>query len=256
MYIQPSTKKPSVKLANKPAPKPEEPLLPADQVNISGGKTEKRSRLLGKIGKFIAKLPKAAKHFPRFIKAVLVGSLGVGLRLAAGSLGLVGMAGLGMAGALEIRDGIRNKDKLQMLGGAGEIVRGGFTGALSLGHIFDLGAHAGTVAKVTGTLGAIQGGIHISSGLMKLAEGRAKDVKRRRIEGMLEVGMGVASLVMVTGVMTPLAVGSYAALTAARFGVVNWEKICENTVKAKDKTKELWQKVKAEFQDEPTPPQA
>lgn len=263
MNIQTNIRKPkdALKPGDKPVPPlamPADPLLQPGDAVMLGGRTEKNSRLFGKIGKFIAKLPKAARHFPRFIKAALVGGIGVGLRLAAGSLGLVGMAGLGLAGALEVREGIKEKDAIKVIGGTGEIVRGGFTGLLSLGHIIDLGKHAGGVAAATGILGTAQGGLHITSGVLKFTEGRKKDVKRRRIEGMLEIGMGVASLAMVTGAMTPLAVGTYAALTMTRFGVVNWEKICENASKAKAKTKEMWQDFKNEFKDEdevkPKPP--
>lgn len=240
---------------DKPTPKPNLEPAGAEPVvdSVQGGRTEKNSRLIGKIGKFIAKLPKAAKHFPGFLKAALVGTLGVGLKIAAGGLGLAGMAGLGLAGGLEIREGIKEKDKLKILGGAGEVVRGGFTGAASLGHIFDLGQHAGTVAKVAGVLGLVQGGIHITSGALKFTEGRSENVRSRKIEGLLEMGMGAASLVMVTGAMTPVAVGAYTALTTARFLLVNKDGIKKGICKAKETTQKFWHDIKSEFKDEDAP---
>jgi hypothetical protein len=226
-----------------------EPVLPKDTVQLAPSSTKKKSRLIGSIGKFIAKVPKFLGHTAKFLGWTLLGGVGAALHVAAGSLGLAGMAGLGLAGGLEIRDGIREKDGIKVVSGTGEVVRGAFTGLLSVGQLMDLGQHTGTVAAATAGLGVLQGGLHLTSGVMKITEGRLKEVPRRRIEGMLEVGMGVASLAMVAGPLTPIAVGAYATLTAARYGVVNWERIQEGASKAKARTREFWNDMKADFRE-------
>ena len=86
-----------------------------DRVELEAGGVQKGSRWVGRIGKFISKVPKFLGHTARFLGATLVGGLSAAIQLAAGSLGLVGMAGLGLAGALEMRDGYKEKDPLKML---------------------------------------------------------------------------------------------------------------------------------------------
>ena len=219
----------------------------SDSVEISGSKTKKRSRLFGQIGKFVAKVPKFVAHTARFIGATLFGGLQTAIQVAAGSLGLVGMAGLGIAGALEIRDGMREKDAAKVMAGSGEVVRGAHSGLLSAGHLLDMGRHAGTVAAATACLGVLQGGIHLTSGALKIHEGRETDNRRRRIEGYLEMGMGTASLAMLAGPVTPLAIGTYATLAGARFSVVNWERIKTGFSKAKGGIRRYWETMKAEY---------
>ena len=214
---------------------------------LTSGRTEKNSRLIGSVGKFIAKVPKFLAHTGRFIGATLFGGLSAAVQVAAGSLGLVGMAGLGLAGGLEIREGIKEKNFIKIMSGTGEVVRGAFTGLLSAEHLMDLGRHAGTIAAATATLGVLQGGVHLTSGVLKLAEGRAKDSRKRRVEGMLEMGMGVASLAMMTGPITPLAIGAYAGLSAARFGITNWDKLKDGAAKLKKLGADYWNTMRREF---------
>lgn len=222
-----------------------------DRVELEAGGVQKGSRWVGRIGKFISKVPKFLGHTARFLGATLVGGLSAAIQLAAGSLGLVGMAGLGLAGALEMRDGYKEKDPLKMLSGSGEIVRGAYTGVLSAGQLLDLGQHAG-MALATSALGALQGGIYLSSGTMKFLKGRSEENRQRRVEGVLEVGMGVASLAMLAAPLTPLALGTYGALSLARFTVVNKDRIKKGFQKAKDVVKDYWQKMSDEFHaDEP-----
>lgn len=222
-----------------------------DRAEIGTGGVQKGSRWVGRIGKFISKVPKFLGHTARFLGATLVGGLSAAIQLAAGSLGLVGMAGLGLAGALEMRDGYKEKDPLKMLSGSGEIVRGAYTGVLSAGQLLDLGQHAG-MALATSALGALQGGIYLSSGTMKFLKGRAEENRQRRVEGALEVGMGVASLAMLAAPITPLALGTYGALSLARFTVVNKDRIKTGFQKAKDVVKDYWKKMSDEFHaDEP-----
>lgn len=222
-----------------------------DRVELEAGGVQKGSRWVGRIGKFISKVPKFLGHTARFLGATLVGGLSAAIQLAAGSLGLVGMAGLGLAGALEMRDGYKEKDPLKMLSGSGEIVRGAYTGVLSAGQLLDLGQHAG-MALATSALGALQGGIYLSSGTMKFLKGRSEQNRQRRLEGALEVGMGVASLAMLAAPLTPLALGTYGALSIARFTVVNKDRIKKGFQKAKDVVKDYWQKMSDEFHaDEP-----
>ena len=222
-----------------------------DRVELEAGGVQKGSRWVGRIGKFISKVPKFLGHTARFLGATLVGGLSAAIQLAAGSLGLVGMAGLGLAGALEMRDGYKEKDPLKMLSGSGEIVRGAYTGVLSAGQLLDLGQHAG-MALATSALGALQGGIYLSSGTMKFLKGRSEENRQRRVEGVLEVGMGVASLAMLAAPLTPLALGTYGALSLARFTVVNKDRIKKGFQKAKDVVKDYWHKMSDEFHaDEP-----
>lgn len=219
-----------------------------DQIDIGSGRMQKRSRWVGEVGKFVSKVPKFLAHTAKFIGTTLLGGLSAALQLAAGSVGLVGMAGLGLAGALEVRDGIKEKDPLKMLSGSGEIARGAYTGVLSASQLLNLGQHAG-VAAATTILGGVQGAIHLTSGSMKFIKGRAEGNKQRRIEGALEVAMGVASLGMLAGPLTPLAVGTYATLSTARFVVVNKDRIKEGFGKAKQVLKDYWQSMVDTFRD-------
>jgi hypothetical protein len=215
-------------------------------VSLDGGTVKKGSRWVGQVGKYISKAPKFLAHTAKFIGTTLLGGLSAALQLAAGSIGLVGMAGLGLAGALEVRDGVKEKDPLKMLSGSGEIVRGAYTGVLSVGQILKLGHNTGMAVATVG-LGALQGGIHLTSGSMKFLKGRAEDDSKRRLEGALEMGMGVASLVMLAGPLTPLGIGTYAALSTARFAVVNKERIKKGVKNAKQVVREYWQKMSDEF---------
>lgn len=217
--------------------------------------------MVGSVGKFIAKIPKFLAHTGRFIGATLFGGLSAAVQVAAGSLGLVGMAGLGLAGGLEIREGLKEKNVIKIMSGTGEIVRGAFTGLLSAEHLMDLGSHTGALTAATATLGLVQGGVHLTSGILKLSEGRAKDIKRRRVEGMLEMGAGVASLCMVAGPITPLAVGAYAALSTAKWGVANWDKIKNGASKLKQLGTDYLNTMRREYkgveaftEDEPQTP--
>lgn len=194
----------------------------------------------------MSKVPKFVGHTVRFLGATLVGGVSAAIQLSAGMLGVVGMAGLGLAGALEMRDGFKEKDPLKMLSGSGEIVRGAYTGVLSVGQLLDVAQHSG-VAMAASALGALQGGIYLTSGTMKVLQGRSEDTKQRRIEGALEIGMGVAGVAMLAGPLTPLAVGAYGALSLARFSVVNKDKIKDGFQKAKGVVKDYWQKMSDEF---------
>lgn len=224
---------------------------PVDAVNLDASRTHTASKVLGEVGKFVVKIPKILGHIARFVGIGLLGGLQAAVQVAAGSVGLVGMAGLGLAGALEIREGLKKHDGVKVLSGSGEIVRGAYTGLLSAGHLLDLGRYAGTVGALTAGFGVLQGGIHFSSGTMKLVEGQRTHNGRRRVEGMLEIAMGTASVAMLAAPITPLAVGTYAGLATARYGVVNWERIKAGARKAKSGLKNFWNTLKAEFRDEP-----
>jgi hypothetical protein len=217
-----------------------------DRVNLDGGTVKKGSRWVGQVGKFIAKVPKFLAHTAKFIGTTLLGGLSAALQLAAGSIGLVGMAGLGLAGAMEVRDGVKEKDPLKMLSGSGEIVRGINTGVLSAAQLLNIGQHTGMAIATVG-LGALQGGIHLTSGSMKFLQGRSEGNGQRRLEGALEVGMGVASMAMLAGPLTPLAIGTYATLSTVRFGVVNKDRIKKGIKSAKQVVKDYWQKMSDEF---------
>ena len=255
MYIQTPTYSRSRVLdhtATGPSKQAKPELATQDLVTLSRGTVKKGSRWIGRIGKFISKVPKFLGHTAKFIGTTLLGGLSAAVQLAAGSIGLVGMAGLGLAGALEVRDGVREKDPLKMLSGSGEIVRGAYTGVLSAGQLLDLGQHTG-MAMATVGLGALQGGIHLSSGSMKFLKGRREGDSQRRLEGALAIGMGVASLAMLAGPLTPLAIGGYAALSSARFVVVNKDRIREGAKKAKKVVTDYWQNMSDEFHGVNTP---
>lgn len=217
-----------------------------DRVELRAGGVQKGSRWVGRVGKFISKVPKFLAHTAKFIGVTLLGGLTAAVQLAAGSIGLVGMAGLGLAGALEVRDGIKEKDPLKMLSGTGEIVRGAYTGALSTGYLLDLGQHAG-MAVATSALGALQGSIYLTSGAMKFVKGRAEGDNQHRTEGALEVGMGVASLGMLAAPLTPVALGVFGALCAARFVVVNKDRIKDGVQNARQVLNEYRRKMADEL---------
>lgn len=226
-------------------------LEPEDRVEISTpGK--KSASIIGEIGGFFAKLPKYANHVSRFIGATVIGGFSAAINLAGGALGLAGFAGLGLAGAMEVREGIRENDKIKILSGSGDVARGAFTGLLSANTLLDLGKYSAMVGTAAVGLGALQGGIHLSTGLMKYRQGSKAENGRRRLEGLLEMGMGAATLAMISGPLTVAGVAAYGALSTVRFAVVNKEKIVNGYKAAKKRTINLWKLIRGT--DEPKIP--
>ena len=225
------------------------PSEPQDRVDLSTpGK--KSASIIGEIGGFFAKLPKYANHVSRFIGATVIGGFSAAINLAGGALGLAGFAGLGLAGAMEVREGIREKDRIKILSGSGDVARGAFTGLLSANTLLDLGKYSAMVGTAAVGLGALQGGIHLSTGLMKFRQGTEAENGRRRLEGLLEMGMGAATLAMIAGPLTVPGVAAYGALSTVRFAVVNKEKIVNGFKAAKQRTVNLWKRIRGT--DEPS----
>lgn len=236
---QPRTTGISSALKTEKNPAPSLSADPEDRIVLSSP-AKKGASIVGNVGRSLSKIPKYLAHVSKFVGATLFSSLGTAINLAAGGLGILGFAGLGISGAMEIHEGAKEGDKIKILSGVGEVTRGAFTGLLSANTLLDLGKYAGMAASAATILGGAQAGINLTSGMMKYSQGVSKKDRTRRIEGMLEMGMGGAAIAMISGPLTVPGVVAYTALSTARFCVVNKDKLVRGFKAVKNRTKKLW----------------
>jgi hypothetical protein len=237
-----------------PAPAPEAPPSPADPEEQEDRKDddfwENLSRLAGKLAHGVTHIPQALAFVPEFVKFALFDGVLPLLGLAAQIGGVVGTVGVGIAGGLELTDGIRRHDPAKILAGGGEISRGLFLGSLAAGSW----GHP-ELAQSGRAFGYLHGGLNLASGALKMRQGARLQRTDKKIVGMLEIGMGACTVaaMQASPYKVPLLV-LQGGLAAGKFAVTHRSQLKEWAHKVGERAHETWDNFKAIFRDDETPP--
>ena len=142
-------------------------------------------------------------------KIAMVSTLGSGL----------GAVGLGTIGFMEMKEGIKEKDSLKIIGGGSAILAGASSGAdFILGGIEAHGLFGTTGIAMAGSLetagkicGITHGTIDVATGGREIIKGIKNKNKEEIIDGSLEIGIGstmIMSALGVGGTAAPIALGA------------------------------------------------
>lgn len=225
---------------------------PPEEQGEEGSKVATVSRVSASILSGLRKVPTAYRYVPGLLRFALVDGLITAVQVSTGALGIFGMVGMGLAGALEIRDGVRQNDPVKMLAGSGEIARGAFVGSLSAEHFFKLGPYEGVARGLGVAAGLVHGGLNLSSGLMKYRRGAVEGNRIERLEGLLETGMAACTLVAVTtpSPVSMTALGAHVALSTGRYVLTHQEQLKRIGGAIRHRSAELWNNFKDIFREQ------
>jgi hypothetical protein len=230
------------------APAPAPP--PKDEEAGDDDFWENLSRKVGHVAHALTKVPEALLFIPEFLKFALFDAVLPLVGLAAQLGGVVGMVGVGVAGGMELADGVRRHDGAKVLAGGGEVARGLFLGSLAARSFGAEGlAQAGT------PFAYLHGGLNLASGVMKMRQGEQMNRNDKKIVGMLEIGMGACTLAALHS--TPARVPALAlqgVLAAGKFGVTRQHQLKEWGHKVCERARETWEAFLGIFRDEEKPP--
>lgn len=220
--------------------------------------TETVSRWGGYALNALGKIPKALAYVPGLLKFTVVNGLATALQVTAGLTGLAAMGGLSVAGFVDIYNGAKKGDSVQVLSGSGEVARGLFLGGLAATEHLSLGSLAGPVAQATPLLGIAHGGLNLGSGVLKLRRGYKEGNRKEMLLGALECGMAGATFALLGGAaLTPLLIAQ-GVMAGTKAIVSNWDSLISLGKKVKEKASNLWTSFKNIFRDppknEPPPP--
>ena len=236
----------SAAAAPPPAPEQDKPAEPKEEKD-SFQLSETLSRIGGNVLHGLAKIPTAYRYVPGLLRFAVVDGLVTTLQVTAGLTGLAGMAGLSVAGFVDVYNGVKKK----VLGGAGEIARGLFVGGLAASKAFELGGHAAAVGTAAHAFGWASGVLNLGSGLCKLHRGLKNGDRKDKVVGMLECGMAAASFCLLGGMaFTPVLVAQ-GAMAAAKTIYTNWDKIVAAGGAVKRRAGQLWNKFTDIFREPP-----
>lgn len=241
---------PPAAYASKPQEPAPAPPPPEDEEAGDDDFWENLSRKIGSIANGLTKIPEALLFVPQFLQFALFDAVLPLLGLAAQMGGVVGMVGVGVAGGMELADGVRRDDPAKMLAGGGEIARGLFLGSLAAKSF-----GAERLASYGAPFAYLHGGLNLASGALKLRQGEQLNRKDKKIVGMLEMGMGACTLAALHS--TPARVPALAlqgVLAAGKFGVTRRHQLKEWAHKVSERAQETWKAFKDIFRDEPEPP--
>lgn len=202
--------------------------------------TERISRRTGTVSNVLRKIPRAYKFVPRLLQFAVVEGLVTALQVTAGVTGVVGMFGMGIAGAMEIAEGVKKRDGAKVVAGAGEMSRGFTVGALTASEFLSLGPHQATARGVADGLAAVHGALTLAGGVMKIRQGH-------KVEGYLEIGVAGATLAAAGGLAPGPMLGLAVAMNTAGFAYRNQEKIKKAGQAVAHRTSDLWRKFKDVF---------
>ncbi|MEW6281345.1 MAG: hypothetical protein AB1758_22240 [Candidatus Eremiobacterota bacterium] len=218
--------------------------------------SERWSRRIGAVGDALLKAPRALLTIPSFLKFAIFDALLplVGFTAVVG--GVTGTVAIGVAGALEVADGIKHRDPVVILGGGGEMARGAYVGSLT----WDLFQGARATDLVPGPVGLVaglvHGGLSLSAGAMRIRRGHRDHSREDKVVGWLEMGMGACALasLALSGPWKLPAVALNGGFAGARSIYLNREKLDLYRRKVGSKAHEMWDKFKALFRSkEPEP---
>lgn len=217
-------------------------------------RTRRWSKGAARVLKALRKVPKFYTYVPGLLKFAVVEGLVTALQLTAGVTGFAGMFGMGLAGALEIAQGVREKDSVKVVGGAGEMTRGFTLGAVSAAEFAHLGPHQATAAAAAQGLTAVHSALTLTSAILKIRRGMAQGDQRLKVEGGMEIGVAAAMGVAAAGVAPGPMLGVAVALNGARFVFVHQDRLKEKGQAVIRRVDQLWDRFTDIFRDEDDEP--
>jgi len=243
----------------QPGPPPTDTVAPPQEggEDPPDGFWEKFSRGVGSAGKVISKIPRALGFLPRFLQFAVFDAALPLITFTATLGGYLGGIGIGAAGVLEVIEGVRKKDNVQVFSGAGELSRGVFVGTALAAAAMTPSPLASSLAHTSDLFSYASGAIGIAMGAARIRRGMRTHNRDEKIVGALEAGIGVCTLVASSGAMLFPALAVQAVLATARFGVANRKTIATTSRKIKRQGARTWRNFKALFKREketaPTP---
>ncbi len=236
---------PSASVPKEPpaAPPPADSAAPPAQKEDDDSLLEKVSRQVGHVGQAASKVPRVVAFIPNFLRFAVLDAFVPLVGFAAVTGGVCAFVGVGAAGIIEMVEGVRKKDAVLVLSGAGETSRGLFLGTVAANAIWGPGAYAGLGVGCM----YLSGALGIACGAMKIRRGRARGDKKQSVDGALEAGMGVCSLVATSGALLYPAIAVQGALGAARFAYANQDRLRTWSTRVGDRLHTTWENFKDLF---------
>lgn len=213
-----------VAFADAPTPT-DSPKKPDDEPEDKGDFYQRVSRVVAGVGNGIAKVPKALRFIPEFLRFAVVDALVPIVQLTAGIGGIAAFIGAGVSGVLEIIDGVHDRDPVKILSGAGETSRGLFLGTVTGALLIDKPLYRSTLGTAGHVFSYATGAFALAAGAMKYRHGVHTDDKTERVAGLLEMGIGTCSIAATQGALLYPAIALQSALVISKVVVVNHEKI-------------------------------
>lgn len=224
-------------------PRPPAPPAPPEE------RTKKWSKGAARVLKALRKVPKFYQYVPGLLKFAVVEGLVTALQLTAGLTGFAGMFGMGLAGAIEIHQGVKEKDSVKVLSGAGEVTRGFTLGAVTAAEFASLGPHQATAAATARGLTALHGALTLTSAVLKIRRGMTGGDPRLKVEGGLEIGVAAAMGAAAAGLAPGPMLGVAVALNGARFVYVHQDGLKEKAHAVGRRVDQLWDRFVDVFRD-------
>lgn len=228
---------------------PRDPLGPP-VVRDAPEKTRKVSKGASRVLQALTKIPRAYRYVPQLLRFAVVEGLMTTLQLTAGVTGVAGMFGMGLAGGLEIGAGVRERDPVKIVGGAGEMSRGLTLGAVTASEFMDLGPHQPAAATAARGLAGVHAALTGTSGILKIRRGALDGNPRLRVEGVLELGVAGATLAAAGGLAPGPMLGLAVALNGARYVYTHQDGIRAAGRAVADRTHQLWHRFQEIFRDD------
>lgn len=223
------------------------PKKPEEEPEDKGDFYQRVSRVVSGIGNGIAKVPKALRFVPEFLRFAVFDALVPMVQLTAGIGGIAAFIGAGVSGVLEIVDGVKDGDPVKVLSGAGETSRGLFLGTVTGALLIDKPLYRSTLGTAGHIFSYGTGAFALAAGVMKYRHGVKTGDKTERTAGLLEMGIGACSIAATQGTLLYPAIALQSALVIGRTWVVNHDKIIATGKKVGKRLHTSWDHFKDLF---------
>lgn len=179
---------------------------------------EKIFRYIGRGSKMVSMVPKALESQPWLKPLLHIEDADAKIKAAAGLAGTVGMISLGVAGGMEMADGVRHKNKAELLAGASEVARGVYVGSWTAQRVLGEG-------HLAPTMGIVSGALQTAAGLCRLTHKKNPNSKvNPKIVGLLEAGQGLTWIGSIAGFHTTICLASRMVMVSAKWAYTNQDK--------------------------------
>ena len=231
-------------LPDLPGAPPAEQKPPDDDLTF----WDRTTKFAGYIGHGLAKAPDViVKVVPGLLRFAVVDALVPLVQFAAAVGGVVAFVGLGASGALEIIAGTRQHDSVKVLTGAGDLSRGLFLGTVAEAAVSHLPFERHLIGAWGRGFSVATGVFAVASGSLKCDRGDTAEKPHQRLEGILEIGIGICSLVAAQGTLLYPAIALQAGLAVARLAVTKQEKLKAIGSTVADRARQSWNHLRDVF---------
>jgi hypothetical protein len=198
----------------------------------------------------LSKVPQSYRYVPKLLRFAVVETAVTALQLTAGVTGVAAVFGMGLAGGLELKDGLRDRDAVKVIDGAAEMTKGLALGAVTATEYLDIGPHQGNLQTAAKGLAVVHGALSLASGAIKLQRGHKFHKPQLYVEGILEMAAAGATVAAAGGIAPGPMLGLAVALNLADAVYSNQDKIRSAAKAVSGRARQIWNNFKDVFRDD------